>query len=100
MSMRGTSKIFFGLLVAANFSCAYTPGEQAAVQGCTDEWFQFAEEQIATGDGQGHGPDPGSVEWRSTIEFKLGIRDDPAVPPLESAQWCGYIDEHYIENDT
>ena len=58
----------------------------------------MVEQQIATGDGQGHGPDPGSAEWRSTVEFKLGIRDDPAVPPLDSNQWCHYINERFIKN--
>ena len=44
-----------------------------------------------TGDGQGHGPDLGSSEWRSVIEFKLGIRGDPSVPPRNSELWCAYI---------
>jgi hypothetical protein len=41
----------------------------------------------------GHGPDPGSEEWRSVVEFKLGIRDQPGVPDRNSQAWCEFIDE-------
>jgi hypothetical protein len=97
-SMRGIWRIAFCLIVAANSACASSPGKQTTPQACTNEWFQFVEEQISTGDGQGHGPDLGSLEWRSTVEFKLGIRDDPAVPPPESIQWCSYVNERVIEH--
>ncbi len=60
----------------------------------------LVEDRFPTGDGQGHGPDIGSLEWRSVVEFKLGIRGDPAIPPLESDQWCAYVDEHFIEPET
>ena len=69
-----------------------TPG-QAGSEPCTDEWFQLLETQLGTGDGMGHGPDIGSGEWRSVIEFKLGVRDDPGVPDNQSPEWCAYIDE-------
>ena len=49
--------------------------------------------RLVTGDGQGHGPDIGSDEWRSVVEFKLGIRDDPSTPTRDSEDWCAYIDE-------
>ncbi len=93
-------RITFCLIVTVNFSCASSSGNQTNSQACTNEWFLFVEEQIPTGDGQGHGPDLGSAEWRSTIEFKLGIRDDPSVPPLDSIQWCNYVNERFIENAT
>ena len=60
---------------------------------CSATWQQRVEGAIETGDAQGHGPDIGSAEWRSVVEFKLGIRDDPAVPAVDSDDWCGYIDE-------
>lgn len=65
-------------------------------QACTNDWFLQIEKEILTGDGQGHAPGIGSLEWRSVIEFKLGIRNDPKVPPLESTRWCNYINEHFI----
>jgi hypothetical protein len=48
---------------------------------------------VTTGDGQGHGPDIGSDEWRSVVEFKLGIRGNPAVPPSNTDAWCRFVDE-------
>jgi hypothetical protein len=61
-------------------------------QACSNEWFTKIDRQLVTGDGQGHGPDLGSSEWRSVIEFKLGIRGDSSLPTRNSAQWCDYID--------
>jgi len=58
---------------------------------CTQEWFEYVDALVATGDGMGHGPDIGSEEWRSVVEFKLGMRGNPEVPDRESAEWCGYI---------
>jgi hypothetical protein len=60
---------------------------------CSAEWQQLVESRLVTGDGQGHGPDIGSDEWRSVVEFKLGIRDDPSTPTRDSEDWCAYIDE-------
>ena len=62
-------------------------------QTCSNKWFTKIENQWTTGDGQGHGPDLGSSEWRSVIEFKLGIRGDPSVPPRNSELWCAYINK-------
>ncbi|NOR70381.1 MAG: hypothetical protein GQ532_11935 [Methylomarinum sp.] len=67
-------------------------------QACTNDWLLQVEKDVLTGDGQGHGPDIGSLEWRSVIEFKLGIRNDPKVPPKESPQWCNYINENFINS--
>jgi len=60
---------------------------------CTDSWYQAVESAIPSGDGMGHGPDIGSEEWRSVIEFKLGIRGNPEVPDRNSQEWCSYIDD-------
>ncbi len=59
---------------------------------CTEAWTWLVEARVPTGDGLGHGPDTGSVEWQSVVEFKLGIRDDPGVPPRDSHAWCRYVD--------
>lgn len=59
---------------------------------CTEAWMWLVESVAPTGDGMGHGPDQGSFEWKSTVEFKLGIRDDPSLPPRDSAAWCQHID--------
>lgn len=78
-----------GLLLA----CAEYLSSDAVESRCTDEWFQAVEEQITTGDGKGHGPDLGSFEWRSVVEFKLGIRGNAGVPDRTGEDWCEYIDE-------
>ncbi|MCL1048593.1 hypothetical protein L2755_02945 [Shewanella abyssi] len=63
---------------------------------CNNAWFEKVEQQVITGDGQGHGPDLGSIEWRSVVEFKLGVRGDESLPAVDSDPWCAYIDQHFI----
>ena len=65
----------------------------AAETLCSDSWNQFIEEKIPTGDDQGHGPDVGTDEWKSVIEFKLGIRGNPDLPGRDSETWCRHIDQ-------
>ena len=60
---------------------------------CSPSWERFIEESVPTGDGRGHGPDIGSDEWRSVVEFKLGIRDKPGIPRQGSDAWCHHIDQ-------
>lgn len=60
---------------------------------CSDSWYRLIEEKVPTGDGQWHGPDIGSDEWKSVVEFKLGIRDKPDVPRRDSEVWCRHIDQ-------
>ena len=59
---------------------------------CTESWYQSVELAIPSGDGMGHGPDVGSEEWKSVVEFRLGIRGKPEVPDRNSQEWCSYID--------
>jgi len=59
---------------------------------CTDAWYRTVEQQVTSGDGQGHGPDVGSDEWKSVIEFKLGVRGRAGVPGRDTDAWCRYID--------
>ena len=59
---------------------------------CSDEWNQFVDQQIISGDGQGHGPDLGSDEWKGVVEFKLGIRGRADLPARDSDDWCLLID--------
>ena len=65
----------------------------AGTEPCSTPWLQMVEKTLSTGDGQGHGPDLGSSEWRSVVEFKLGIRGNPDVPDRDSEAWCAYIDQ-------
>lgn len=59
---------------------------------CSDEWNRFVDHKIISGDGQGHGPDLGSDEWKGVVEFKLGIRGQAGLPARDSDDWCQLID--------
>jgi uncharacterized protein len=75
---------------SSSSSATPTPTPQA---GCSDATYRFLEEKVPTGDGQGHGPELGSDEWKSAIESKLGIRDRPDLPDRDSEAWCRHIDK-------
>ncbi|MDX1269510.1 MAG: MliC family protein, partial [Oceanisphaera sp.] len=85
--------------IGAQASDGKQPGTQAEAL-CSESWSRAIEEAVATGDGQGHGPDIGSDEWKSVIEFKLGIRGQPQVPPRNTAAWCQYIDRQVRGSDS
>ena len=73
-------------------NCSTTQETISPLEPCTVPWYQALETQFNTGDSEGHGPDLGSGEWKSVIEFKLGIHKDPTVPEQNSKAWCTYID--------
>jgi len=83
------------LIVAAAVARASTAEELPSDANlvCSDSWYRSIEERVPTGDGQAHGPDVGSDEWKSVVEFKLGIRDTPDVPERDGEAWCRYIDQ-------
>jgi uncharacterized protein len=83
------------LIVAAGCAEASNSGNPSPETGilCSDAWYRSIEEKVPTGDSHGHGPDIGSDEWKSVIEFKLGIRDTPNLPSRDSQTWCRYIDQ-------
>ena len=58
---------------------------------CSLPWYAKVDSILNIGDAQGHGPDPGSAEWRSAVEFKLGIKNEKGKPDIMSADWCDYI---------
>ena len=59
---------------------------------CSQAWYQQLETRLGTADGMGHGPDIGSDEWQSVIEFKLGIRGQADLPARGSREWCEFIE--------
>jgi len=61
-------------------------------RSCSEAWYRSIEQRLSTGDGHGHGPDVGSEEWKSVVEFKLGVRGAADVPSRESDAWCRYVD--------
>jgi uncharacterized protein len=78
---------------------APSPGPETGTL-CSDSWYRLIEEKVPTSDGQQHGPDVGSDEWKSVIEFKLGIRDKPNLPSRDSEAWCRRIDQIVLESRT
>ena len=60
---------------------------------CSDAWYRKIEAKLPTSDGEGHGPDVGSDEWKSVVERKLGIRGNPDVPNRDSEAWCRHVDQ-------
>jgi uncharacterized protein len=60
---------------------------------CSDAWYRAIDKKLLTADTQGHGPDIGSDEWKSVIEFRLGVRGGANVPERSSEKWCQYIDQ-------
>ena len=69
-----------------------SPNPEAPVL-CSDSWYRMIEEKVTTSDDQRHGPDVGSDEWKSAIEFKLGIRGREGLSSRNSEAWCRYIDQ-------
>lgn len=67
-------------------------GQVAAAALCAPAWQQRVDAQLVTADPQVHGPDLGSAEWQSVVEFKLGLRGMAEVPAPDSTAWCDFID--------
>ncbi len=82
------------LLVAVSVPVAASDATHSILETktlCTDAWYRVIEEKVLTADDQGHGPDIGSDEWKSVIEFKMGIRGTPDTPGRDSEAWCHHI---------
>lgn len=85
-------RLAFVLVLFAS-ACSSDAERGTDPEPCTAEWQQWVESRLTTGDAHGHGPDIGSDEWQSVVEFKLGVRGDPAVPPRDADAWCRFVDE-------
>jgi hypothetical protein len=64
----------------------------APLAPCSAAWYAHVEHRVGIADTQGHGPDPGSREWKLALEYQLGVRDDEGFPDPASAAWCERID--------
>lgn len=84
-------KILLTTFSALLLSGCNNANEQDANTRCSDNTFALIEEKVGSSDGAGHGPDIGSGEWQSTIEFRLGIRGDKKIPAHQDPSWCTYI---------
>jgi uncharacterized protein len=84
--------VLFLIVIAASAQAkeVQEPGPLAEVP-CSDAWYRSIEARVVTGDGLGHGPDIGSDEWKSVVEFKLGIRGERDLPGRDGEAWCRHI---------
>jgi hypothetical protein len=89
--------LLLGIALSTVASCSPQPNQSNTTLLCSEDWLAQVERQIATADNQGHGPDLGSLEWRHTVEFKLGLRASTDIPARNSTAWCEYIDKHIIQ---
>ncbi|MGI9328951.1 MAG: hypothetical protein ACR2PZ_27285 [Pseudomonadales bacterium] len=85
------------IVVALFGSCATRqnpqfPAFEDPEASCDRSRLQRIEEQLSTSDGMGHGPDIGSAEWHSVIEFKLGVRGNETNPQHGTAAWCAFVE--------
>lgn len=85
------------LIVALIMSCSCSslsevPSSELGAQvSCGEQWYRDVEEVLHISDAQAHGPDLGSEEWRSAVEFKLHLGAVDRLPTKNSQQWCDYI---------
>ena len=79
-------------VILSAFSLRVNAGAESVIP-CSEEWNRFVEQKLVSGDGQGHGPDLGSDEWKGVIEFKLGIRGQADLPARDSDDWCQLVDQ-------
>lgn len=91
-AIRAGSGITYTLVLLITSGCGQNSISADQQQLCSADWFSAVESAVSTGDGQGHGPDVGSEEWQSVVEFKLGVRGSSALPNRNSSEWCSYID--------
>ena len=83
----------YALLLPLALFCGSVLASAEPGAPCSDDWNRHVDQKVVTGDGQGHGPDIGSDEWQSVVEFKLGIRGQEGLPERGSDEWCRLIDE-------
>ena len=91
--MRRLAAFLLAAIVPIVLSCDGRIEDAASLDLCSDAWYRSIEDQVPTGDDRDHGPDVGSDEWKSVVEFKLKVRDKPGIPDRKSEDWCRYIDE-------
>lgn len=79
------------VLLASCTSPGKPPGQPES--SCDMARFEDIDAQLQSGDGMGHGPDIGSDEWKSVIEFLLGLRGAEGLPSHHSPKWCDAIQQ-------
>jgi len=86
------------ILNIGDTTVTYLIVEQKHADLCTMDWYRIVDKRIQSNDAMGHGPDLGSGEWRRAVEFKLNIASTTVRPPIDSDEWCSYIDRTFIQS--
>ena len=84
-------RIFFLLVLAGCESLPRSQLERSSLP-CSPDWNRVLEVRIGTGDGHGHGPDIGSIEWYYVIHRKLKWPESASLIPGSSV-WCYRVDQ-------
>lgn len=81
------------MLIFLATACTGSAGSETAVasSSCSAATLEAIAQKVPTGDGRGHGPDRGSDEWYSVVEFRLGVRGAPGVPERGTRAWCDFV---------
>ena len=79
----------FALLFVAG--CVNVGDDSTETVPCSVALYSSIETHLQVTDEQGHGPDIGSGEWKSAVEFKLGLRRNADVPDPGTDEWCNFI---------
>ena len=77
---------------------SYTPELESCLEIApigSQQWQNWVDKKVTSGDGQGHGPDIGSQEWYSVIDAKLFNR--LSTEPLGSPQWNKKVKDTLIQ---
>ena len=89
------SKLLWFVFITA---CSFQQ-EKQPLPPCSPQWYSHVNTLIKTGDDLGHGTTVGSDEWKSVIEFKLGLRGKQNLPAKNTEEWCQVIDQHIKNNN-
>ena len=73
------------------------PAQDAAP--CSPARLAAIERQSQPLDRSGHGPDRGSAEWASAVEWRLGLRGRDDLPARGSRAWCERIEAALRQRD-
>lgn len=92
VSLQQASRLCASLaLVAAASGCISAKVNTLDTGDCAQAQFVEIEQRLSTTDGWGHGPDVGSAEWQSAVEYLLGVDRNARIPAAGSQAWCQHI---------
>ena len=80
------------LLLLLTVCSAVSNNETRAPIPCAEEALLSIERQVTSSDSEGHGPDVGSQEWHSVVEFHLGVRGDKNIPVKGTKKWYDFVE--------